>query len=126
VAGPVRRERVAEQMRQELSDVIQREIRDPRKGWVTVTRVEMSPDLHYAKVFVSVYGDEEAQQVTMKVLTRAASFIRGVIGRRVRLRQTPELRFFLDDSIKQSQRILDLLRETDIPPDDGDEAEAGQ
>lgn len=126
MAGPVRRERVAEQMRQELSDVIQREIRDPRKGWVTVTRVEMSPDLHYAKVFVSVYGDEEAQQVTMKVLTRAASFIRGVIGRRVRLRQTPELRFFLDDSIKQSQRILDLLRETDIPPDDGDEAEAGQ
>jgi len=126
VAGPVRRERVAEQMRQELSDVIQLEIRDPRKGWVTVTRVEMSPDLHYAKVFVSVYGDEEAQQVTMKVLKRAASFIRGVIGRRVRLRQTPELRFFLDDSIKQSQRILDLLRETDIPPDDGDEAEAGQ
>jgi ribosome-binding factor A len=126
VAGPVRRERVAEQMRQELSDVIQREIRDPRKGWVTVTRVEMSPDLHYAKVFVSVYGDEEAQQVTMKVLTRAASFIRGVIGRRVRLRQTPELRFFLDDSIKQSQRIMDLLRETDIPPDDGNEAEVGQ
>jgi len=121
VASPMRRERVAEQILHELGDIVQNGIHDPRKGWVTVVRVEMSPDLCYARAFVSVYGDEEAKRAALAVLERAARFVRGEIGRRVRLRQTPEITFLLDQSIEQGQRIQDILRETPIPPPEGEE-----
>ena len=117
MASPLRRERVAEEIRAELSEILQHEMRDPRMGWVTVTRVEMSPDLAYAKVFVSIYGSESDQAVSFRVLERAAGFIRAELGRRIRLRQTPELHFRTDDSIEQSQRIQDLLNRTPIPPE---------
>jgi len=120
VAHPLRRERVAEQLREELSGIIQQDLQDPRMGWVTVTRVEVSPDLHYAKVFVSVYGDAKTKRISLEVLGRAGAFLRGELGRRVRLRVTPELRFVLDESIEHSQRILDVLRATDIPPAEPD------
>lgn len=112
----MRRERVAEQIRQELSDILQNEIRDPRRGWMTVVRVEVSPDLCYARAGVSVLGDERAKREALDVLARASGFIRGEIGRRMRLRQTPEIHFVLDESIELSQRIQDVLRETPIPP----------
>ena len=121
MATPVRRERVAEQLHHELSDILQNEINDPRKGWVTVVRVEMSPDLTVAKAFVSIYGDERAKRESLRVLERAGHFVRSEIGRRIRLRQTPEIRFVLDESIEHSQRIQDILRDTPIPPPDGDE-----
>jgi len=117
MAKPLRRERVAEEIRAELSEILQHQMRDPRLGWVTVTRVEMSPDLAYAKVFVSVYGPEADQAATFQVLERAAGYIRSELGRRIRLRQTPELHFRTDDSIEQSQRIQDLLKRTPIPPE---------
>jgi ribosome-binding factor A len=117
MASPLRRERVAEEIRAELSEILQHEMRDPRMGWVTVTRVEMSPDLAYAKVFVSIYGSESDLAASLGVLERAAGFIRAELGRRVRLRQTPELHFRADDSIEQSQRIQDLLNRTPIPPE---------
>lgn len=117
MASPLRRERVAEEIRAELSEILQHEMRDPRMGWVTVIRVEMSPDLAYAKVFVSIYGSESDQAASFQVLERAAGFIRAELGRRVRLRQTPELHFRTDDSIVQSQRIQDLLKRTPIPPE---------
>ncbi len=121
MARQLRRDRVGEQIHHEVSDIIQQEIRDPRLGWVTVTRVEMSPDLCVAKIFVSVYGEEEKQAESIKVLDRASSFIRSELGRRVRLRLTPEVHFKLDHSLEHSQRILDILRETDIPPEEDDE-----
>ncbi|MBD3236498.1 MAG: 30S ribosome-binding factor RbfA [Candidatus Eisenbacteria bacterium] len=104
-------------MRAELSDLIQHELRDPRRGWITVTRVEMSPDLRHARVLVSVLGDKSEKEMSLHVLQRAGSFLRGAVGRRVRLREVPELSFVLDESIEHSQRILDLLRETEIPPE---------
>ena len=112
MAQPLRRERVTELVHHELGDIIQREVRDPRLGWVTVTRVEMSPDLRYARVFVSVLGgDEQAHRHSLTVLERAGAFIRTELGRRIRLRMTPELQFKLDHSLEHSQRIMDLLRE---------------
>jgi ribosome-binding factor A len=116
VASPVRRERVAGQVRNELSDILQHEIRDPRLGWVTVTRVEMSPDLCYAKVFISIYGDTAASRATLQVLDRAQGYLRSELGRRLRIRQTPELQFRIDDSLAHSQRIQELLDATEIPP----------
>jgi ribosome-binding factor A len=120
VASPLRRERVAEQIREVLSDIVQHELNDPRMGWVTITRVEMSPDLSSAKVFVSIYGPEREQTASLKVLEHALGFIRAELGRRIRLRQTPELHFRPDDSIQQSQRIHDLLKRTPIPPEPSD------
>lgn len=117
MASPLRRERVAEEIRAELSQILQHEMRDPRMGWVTVTRVEMSPDLAHAKVFLSVYGSDADQAASLRVLERAAGYIRAELGRRIRLRQTPELHFRGDDSIEQSQRIQDLLNRTPIPPE---------
>jgi len=118
VASPLRRERVAEQIRQELSEILREEVRDPRVGWVTLTRVLMSTDLNYAKVYVSIYGDEVTQRTGLVALERAARFIRSALGHRIRLRQTPELTFHLDTSIAHSQRIMDVLRETEIPPEE--------
>jgi len=120
MASPMRRERVAEQIHHELSDILQNEVYDPRKGWLTVMRVEMSPDLGYAKAFVSIYGDETVKRETLRVLENAGRFIRAEIGRRIRLRQTPEIRFELDESIEYSQRIHDILKQTPIPPADED------
>jgi len=112
LARPLRRERVTELVHHELGDIIQREVRDPRLGWVTVTRVEMSPDLCYAKVFVSVLGgDERAQRLSLRILERAGAFIRTELGRRIRLRQTPELHFKLDRSLEHSQRVMEILNE---------------
>lgn len=115
MANPVRRQRVGEQIRAELSDVIQHELRDPRRGWITVTHVEMSPDLRHARVRISVLGDDAAKETSLKILQRAAGFLRGAVGKRVHLREVPELQFVLDESIEHSQRILDLLRQTEIP-----------
>ncbi|MCK4414471.1 MAG: 30S ribosome-binding factor RbfA [Candidatus Eisenbacteria sp.] len=116
MASPVRRERVAGQIRNELSDIVQHGIRDPRLGWVTVTRVEMSPDLCYAKIFVSIYGDEDAQRASLQVLEHAHGYMRSELGRRLRTRQTPELHFRMDESLDHSQRIQEILDATEIPP----------
>lgn len=123
MAKQIRRERVAEQVHQELSQIIQRHIRDPRLGWATVTRVAMSPDLCYAKIFISVFGEPAAQEASLHILERAAPFLRGELGRRIRLRQTPELQFHLDRTLEHSQRINALLNELDIPPEEPEETE---
>jgi ribosome-binding factor A len=117
LAKQLRRDRVAEQIHHEISDIIQQQVRDPRLGWVTVTRVEMSSDLSVAKVFVSVFGKDADPETSISVLTRASRYVRMELGHRVRLRLTPEVHFKLDRSMEHSQRIMDLLRETDIPPE---------
>lgn len=125
MANPVRRERVAEQIHQELGILIQGDLRDPRLGWTTVTHVEMSPDLAYAKVFVSVLGDDAVQESSLEVLHRARSFLRGQLGRRVRLRTVPELQFRLDHGLEHSQRIMDILNEERAARPDEETGEPG-
>ncbi len=91
--------------------MLQKELRDPRLGFVTITRVEMSPDLKLAKVFVSVLGSEEEQQGSMAALQHAKGFIRKNLAERVNLRYTPELAFRLDHSMEHADRVMRLLKD---------------
>ena len=106
-----RADRVKELLRQEISQLIQEEIKDPRIGFATVTDVELSQDLRHAKVFVSVYGDEEARKETLKGLQSAGGFIRNEIGKRIRMKHVPEILFRFDQSIERGARISKLLHE---------------
>jgi ribosome-binding factor A len=103
-------ERVNNLIRREISELIQRQVKDPRLNtFVTVTEVDTSPDLKYAKIFVSCISGKEEEQNTLKVLNAAAGFLRTELARNLRLRRVPELSFHWDDSIEQGDRILRLL-----------------
>jgi ribosome-binding factor A len=104
-----RAERVSDQMKQEIADILMRKIKDPRIGFVTVTEVEVADDLRNAKVFVSVYGSEKA--ATLKGLESASPFIRSELGKRMRMKFIPELLFRYDDSVERGAHINELLHE---------------
>ena len=106
----VRADRIAEQMKKELTDIISRKLKDPRIGFVTITDVEVSGDLQIATIYISVLGDEQAAENSLKGLEHAKGFIRSEIGSRIRLRVTPEIHFEMDSSIAYGNRIEDLLR----------------
>jgi ribosome-binding factor A len=107
----VRANRVGEQMKKELSDIIGRKIKDPRIGFVTVTDVQVSGDLQQAKVYISVLGDEEQRENTLKGLAKAKGFIRTEVGQRIRLRKTPEIIFEWDESMEYGNRINTILHQ---------------
>ena len=106
-----RPERLAEAIKKEVSELIKDELKDPRIGFASITAVEVTPDLRYARVFVSVFGPPESRRATVEALQKAQGFIRGELGRRIRLRHTPEITFKLDDSIGHGARVLELLNE---------------
>ncbi len=107
-----RLERVNAEIRKELSQLIQRHLRDPRiNSFLTVTAVETSPDLRYAKVFVSSIGGQEDEKESINALTRAAGFLRTELAKSIRLRRMPELTFHWDSSIEHGDKILRLLDE---------------
>ncbi len=109
---PSRRlEQVADLLQEELGHLLEREVKDPGVGFVTLTGVELSPDLRHARVYFSVLGDEEAVQESQAALGRAAGFLRHELSRRLSLRQVPELHFVLDRSSERAQRISNLLRQ---------------
>lgn len=103
--------RLAETIKEVVADILQNELKDPRLGFATVTRVEVSPDLRYAKIFVSVYGSSEDEAVTLTVLERAQGFIRSTLGRRLRLRYVPEISFKSDLSIGYGVKVAEILKE---------------
>ncbi|MHA0856010.1 30S ribosome-binding factor RbfA [Paenibacillus sp. CMAA1364] len=105
--------RVGEQIKKELSVLIQRELKDPRIGFVTVTGVDVPNDLAQAKVYLSVLGDEEQKKNTLLALDKANGFLRSELGKRIRLRHTPELIFKFDESIAYGSHIEKLLGELD-------------
>lgn len=108
-----RTDRLDSQIQAELMDLLQREMKDPRIGFATVTRVETARDLGHARVWVSVYGDEAAQEASMAALTDAAPWLRRRLGDRLTMRHVPELSIRRDDSIESGDRILRLLRQID-------------
>ena len=114
----VRQERIQEQLVQELSEMIRRDLRDPRIGFLTLTGAEITRDLRHAKVFVSIYGTEEEQKQTIKALNSASGILRGEFARRVHLRLAPDIEFRLDEGIARGQRIFELLHsvEGDLKP----------
>ena len=106
-----RPDRVGEQIRLELSELIAREVHDPGIGFLTLTRVAVTPDLQLARVYYTSLGDETAQRETAKALKRAMPFLRRQIGSRIRLRRVPELTFFYDESIAHTDRIEQILQD---------------
>ncbi len=106
-----RANRVAEEIKKEITQMLRDEIKDPRIGFVTVTGVEVSPDIRYAKVFVSILGGDEAKVQSMQALEKAKGFVRGELGKRMRLRYTPEVSFKFDPSIEHGAHIMKLLAE---------------
>ena len=103
-------ERVNSLIRQEISELLQRQVKDPRLGnFIAVTDVITSSDLKYAKVFVSSIGNEEEKQEVLNALASASSFLRRELARRLKLRYTPELSFQWDDSIERGDHISKLI-----------------
>lgn len=100
---------VADLLLAELAAVIQRDLRDPGIGFVTLTGVRLSPDLRSARVYVSVLGDEEREKAALAALARAASYLRRAVAPRLRLKQVPHLAFYSDPSVRQGARIESLL-----------------
>ena len=113
--GLRRVERVSEFIRREASEIIQRQLKDPRIGFITITRVEVTPDLRQAKIYVSVYGEGEEKEKSIKGLKSARGFIQGEIGRRTRLRHTPEIFFCLDESLEKGAQVLKKMDEINLP-----------
>ncbi|MGM8211711.1 30S ribosome-binding factor RbfA [Virgibacillus sp. W0430] len=109
----LRANRIAEQLKKEIGEILNRKIKDPRVGFVTITDVEVTGDLQQAKVFISVLGDEREREDTLKGLAKANGFIRAEIGSRIRLRKTPEILFEIDETIEYGNRIETLLRDLD-------------
>ena len=106
-----RYEKVAETLKKEISNIIHYELKDPRLGFITVTRVELTQDLRYAKVFFSVLGREEEYQKSKAALDSALGFIRRLIAQRVKLQFVPEIVFKEDRSSEYSIRIEEIIQE---------------
>jgi ribosome-binding factor A len=97
----------------ELSDLMRTRMKDPRIGFASITGVELSHDLRYAKVFVSVMGSPEEQRETMRGLDSANGFLRRELAQRLTIRHVPEISFRLDESIARGARVLDLLKQVE-------------
>jgi ribosome-binding factor A len=103
--------RVAEQMKKDISIIIASEIKDPRvAGLTSITDVELSKDLRYASIYVSIFGSEAEKEETLQTLIRASGFIRSEIGRRIRLRYIPEINFYMDNSLEYGAHIERVIR----------------
>ena len=106
---------VKSEFKRAMSDIIRNEINDPRVSDMTsVTHVEISRDLQYAKVYISVFDTEKKKKSTIETLTHAQHFIKNEIGSRIRIRRLPEIKFLLDTSIEYSSKIAELLKKVKI------------
>ena len=127
MAQGARPDRVGEQIRQELSQILSQQVHDPGIGFLTLTRVKVTPDLQLARVLYTVFGDEKQRKETQRALERALPYLRRQIGSRIRLRRVPELQFFYDESVVHQDRIEKILldlkheREAQTAPEDDTE-----
>jgi len=113
--------RVARQVQQELSQILEEDLKDPRVGMVTLTSVQMTPDLRLARVYFSRLGPAAEREEAREALEHASGFLRRELGNRLRLRYLPELRFFVDDSLDRYDRISRLLDPPHAPAADPDD-----
>jgi ribosome-binding factor A len=111
MANPARLRRVADQIQRELSEIIRSELKDPRVGMVTLTGVEVSPDLAHAKVFFTSLADAAQRDGTVTGLKHAAGFLRAMLGARIHTHTTPELHFVYDGSVEAGIRLTHLIDE---------------
>ena len=115
-----RSEKVGDLIRKEISQILLGELKDPRIGFVTITKVAVSDDLKSAKVYYSVFGGEDQKEESYQGLESAKGYIKRELGRRVRLKYMPEIRFLFDDSLEYGEHIEGLLR--DILPSDEEQS----
>lgn len=106
-----RHTRVAEEIKREVSMIIAQEVKDPRLGMLSITDVQVSRDLSFAKIYFSILGDEKERELTLAGLNRATGFIRTELAKRIRVRHTPEISFHYDPSLEQGARINALLKD---------------
>lgn len=106
--------RLAETLKEEISQLIRVELKDPRIGFVTLTSVDVADDLSHAKVYISVLGTEDEGTASLEALNRAAGFVRSEIGKRVRLRHVPSIVFKYDPSIQHGAHIAKLLKDVGV------------
>lgn len=118
-----RTDRLDSQIRQELMELLQREMKDPRLGFATITRVETARDLGHARVWVSVLGSEDERSQSLQALRDAAPWLRRRLGERLHVRQVPELSVRADDSIESGDRVLRILNELQEERGDGEGTE---
>jgi ribosome-binding factor A len=122
-----RTDRIDQLLRQEIGEILAREVADPRIGFVTVTDVETAPDLRHARVWVSVIGQPSERDATIAALDRAMPFVRRELGTRLRLKRIPEFQVRLDDSAERGTRVLHLLHELEeghVPADESGPGES--
>src|SRR5215831_12924664 len=104
-----RRDRLAEELRNEIAVRIRREIRDPRVGFVTLTGASVSPDLTHARIYVTVLGDDKVKQASLQALNRASGYLQRAVFKQLRLRRSLEIVFVLDEAVATGGRIEELL-----------------
>jgi ribosome-binding factor A len=117
MAGGDRMRRIDEVMRKVIGSAIATDLEDPRIGFVTVTSVATSPDLRSARVYVSVLGDESDREDTLAALASSHGKLQAAIAREVRIKHTPTLKFFYDDSLERGVRLTQLLEDPEGDPD---------
>ena len=116
-----RSSRVSSQMQKELAIILQQGIKDPRIGFITVNEVELSKDLTSAKIYITALGsDEQGQKDNIAWLNDAAPYIRSEMGKRMRLRSVPYIKFYYDNSFENGMRVSELLSDIELPPADED------
>lgn len=106
-----RQEKLVHLLKEEISDILRREIKDPRLGFFTIIDAEITSDLRHAKIFVSIMGTPEERKQSMDVLTHAQHFVRQEFGKRVRMKVLPDIQFKLDETVDRGVRMLELLEE---------------
>lgn len=104
-----RKERIGELIKEHISALLKKKVADPRIGFISITDVEVTPDLRTAKIFVSIYGSEREKNETMRGLASAKGYIQGEVGRALELRHTPFLTFVQDKSIERGSRVLAIM-----------------
>jgi ribosome-binding factor A len=114
---PIKQDRMSERIRAILSELLLREVSDPRLHGITITEVELDPELIFADIYVNALGDESRQKNVLTGLDRAKGFLRREVGKRIRLRNTPELHFHWDATLERGEHLNRLLSSLDIPPE---------
>lgn len=115
-----RTQRVADLILQEAAGILQKDVKDPRVGFVTLTAVVLSADLAVAKVYYTVLGEQANREASAHGLASAAPFVRREIGRRLRLRVVPEIRFLYDDTVEKTLHLQEMLEGLSHGPDESD------
>ena len=117
----MRPERVQEAIRQEISMIVMGQIKDPRIGFITITKVDLTKDLRYARIYFSVLGKNADKNKALKGLNSAKGYIKGLIAEKIKLRYMPEISFVIDNTLEHTQHIYEILNKISKPKEEADD-----